>query len=337
MNMDHCPVEIVAHIFSLACTDDDSTSRSLSLVSRGFRAVSEPLQFRCLAISSYDKLKGITQHLSAKPPHLRQVKHLFIDVHPQGNSRRGSGVSSTVALVVELLNIVAPDLQSCTLCTQEHWSALLPLHLPALTELTLYTHLSAQSFTQSLQAPKLKFLHIACYSSFPSKLADCFTRIAPDLTHLRISGVSQDRDNGDLLEAVASLSPGSEAEPDVHSDPPATHNMSACAFPASLRTLVVAQAATRAIRFDSVYCLYTYLASQLERLGAEDTSGRLHVLKLAPYKRATMYWDFLAYDEQVLELREQWRSRLEGGCGCWNPKQVRVIPLTSRKPWLEVM
>lgn len=279
----------------------------------------------------------MTQHLNAKAPHHRQVEHLYINIISSNHSHGcQSTIRRTEELVVDLLKTIAPYLRTFTLCTLGYWSALVPLRLPALEELTLFTYLPAYSFTQSLEATHLKMLHIVSYSGLPSDLAGCISRIAPTLTHLRISSVSQDRDNGDLLQAVASLSPGSVAEPDV---PPATQHkaQSVCAFPASLQKLIVAQAATRAIRFDSVQCLYTYLASQLERLGAEDTSGRLHILKLAPYKRATGYWDSLTYDEQVLELKAHWRSRINGECGHWNPKQVRVIPLTVRKPWLDIM
>ncbi|KZT28813.1 hypothetical protein NEOLEDRAFT_1041506, partial [Neolentinus lepideus HHB14362 ss-1] len=49
--MNRCPLEIVAEILCLACTDGGATGCSLSLVSRAMSAVSNPFRFQSIALS----------------------------------------------------------------------------------------------------------------------------------------------------------------------------------------------------------------------------------------------------------------------------------------------
>ena len=64
--MDIFPVEIWHLIFSLACTGDGSTGRSLSLVSTRFRDISAPLKFQSIAITHWSQIIAFSQLLKRK-------------------------------------------------------------------------------------------------------------------------------------------------------------------------------------------------------------------------------------------------------------------------------
>ena len=335
--MDRCPVEIIDQIFALACVDEGRTSHALSLVSKHFHDIASPYRFQALSIHFIEDLVRILDVVSRRPPHMRRVKHLYLNIVICGWIP-----SKATTRIIQLLSLLSADLQTLSLFTLEHWVLIIPTELPALRELTLFAHINPPAFVGSLQAPRLERLHIAYYDSLPEGFAECISRIAPKLTHLRISNVSQDRQhgNGDLLNAIASFNPGSSLEPKYTfpiRDTPSRKAEYPYKFPPSLQKCIIAQAATRTIKYDSVQCLYTYLASQLERLGAEDTSGKLHILKLAPYKRATLYWDSSHYSDQWPEMRKEWEERIDGGDGCWNPREIRVIPRSVQRPWVEIM
>ncbi|KAI0052065.1 hypothetical protein FA95DRAFT_1554041 [Auriscalpium vulgare] len=88
--MNSCPPEIHAQIFSLACTDDGFTGRSLSHVSRYVRQASAPFQWQSLVISGARKTKKFAElldELSSRNPdpcdHIstlfpRPITHLFV-------------------------------------------------------------------------------------------------------------------------------------------------------------------------------------------------------------------------------------------------------------------
>ena len=61
------PVEIWQLIFSLACTDDGSTGRSLSLVSTHFRDISAPFKYQSIAITHWSKIIAFSQFFFKLP------------------------------------------------------------------------------------------------------------------------------------------------------------------------------------------------------------------------------------------------------------------------------
>ncbi|KAH8073379.1 hypothetical protein BXZ70DRAFT_747504 [Cristinia sonorae] len=320
--MDRCPVEIVDDIFSRACTDGGLTGCSLASVSKAFHAVSLPHRFQSISVHSAAQIDRLLQRLEDTPHELRRVKHLYVNL-PSIESISETRLPPTNACRIErILCLIASDLEMFALCSVENWESLLPVELPALRELTIYASVSASAFTHSLQAPRLERLHIASYHSLPDNIDACITRIAPKLTHLRINGVAQDRPNGNLVDALDVLSQNTPEN---------------FGFPKTLQQCIIAQAASRTLWYDNTQYLYTSVASQLERIGAEDTSGRLHVLKISPFKGATMYWDTSSFDHQAAEVKLNWLDRIAGGQGCWDPRHIRVIPKGKERPWEEAM
>jgi len=79
--MEDCPAEIWARIFSMACTDDGSTGRLLSRVSRYVRATSCEVRLQSIALVGHDQLHGFVNMLENTRPELRRVRHLCISHH----------------------------------------------------------------------------------------------------------------------------------------------------------------------------------------------------------------------------------------------------------------
>ena len=79
MNSNILPVEIWHLIFSLACTGDGSTGRSLSLVSTHFRDISAPFKYQSIAITHWSQIIAFSQIFCKLPA--SQKKTLFLFVH----------------------------------------------------------------------------------------------------------------------------------------------------------------------------------------------------------------------------------------------------------------
>jgi hypothetical protein len=79
MNSNVFPVEIWHLIFSLACIDDGSTGRSLSLVSTHFREISAPFKYQSIAITHWSQIIAFSQFFCKLPA--SQKKTLFLFVH----------------------------------------------------------------------------------------------------------------------------------------------------------------------------------------------------------------------------------------------------------------
>jgi hypothetical protein len=81
--MDHCPVEIHAHIFQLACTDGGYTGRALSLVSKYFHDVSKPTKYYSVSCHGFWQAIEFLRLITNLPPHHRIVCHLSVtDAYP---------------------------------------------------------------------------------------------------------------------------------------------------------------------------------------------------------------------------------------------------------------
>ncbi|KAJ7581487.1 hypothetical protein C8J56DRAFT_960157 [Mycena floridula] len=193
--MDQFPVEIWNAIFSLACMDDGTTGRSLSLVSKFVRESSKLVKLQSLAVVGYKQLLDLASLLEATEPSLRHVKYIFIS--PQS--------SRTTASDPKALNIQYASREAAynaferILCaissTVEVIHAffifyrefpLLPVSLPHLEELSLHGPLEgAPSIDTTVQFPALQHLHLASFCS-PAYLQQMIT-LTPALMHLRIS------------------------------------------------------------------------------------------------------------------------------------------------------
>jgi hypothetical protein len=76
--LDSLPVELCQRIFHYACTDDGTTGRSLSLVSKYIHDTSEPYKLQSISISGADNAARFVLALRRTLPHHRHVTHLHI-------------------------------------------------------------------------------------------------------------------------------------------------------------------------------------------------------------------------------------------------------------------
>ncbi|KAJ3473608.1 hypothetical protein NLI96_g12915 [Meripilus lineatus] len=78
--LDVFPDEIWAMIFKQACTDDGTTGRSLSLVSRYVSQVSRPMKYNSIALQGHKQIKRFLKHLLAHSnDDVPKVRHLLIN------------------------------------------------------------------------------------------------------------------------------------------------------------------------------------------------------------------------------------------------------------------
>lgn len=212
--MDRCPPEIHGRIFDLACSDDGTTGRSLSSVSRWFRTVSSPYQWQSLVIYGQNQVYNFSQSLrdADKPTarYRRRIYHLFIcDRAP----RMGSTPEADVQLlkhknaVHHILTYAAPTLDTLTyfstvsfLNGATYIATVLGISYPDLTELTIRgrcTPMQIRSLTSALDItpttlPNLQRLHLALpfhgfsYGNLDKTQALAHT-IAPHITHFRLT------------------------------------------------------------------------------------------------------------------------------------------------------
>jgi hypothetical protein len=79
--MDKFPVEIWHLIFSLACTDDGFTGRSLSLASTHLREISAPFKYQSIAITHWSQIIAFSQLFCKLPASQKKTVALFVH-HP---------------------------------------------------------------------------------------------------------------------------------------------------------------------------------------------------------------------------------------------------------------
>ncbi|KAF8621294.1 hypothetical protein AX15_007892 [Amanita polypyramis BW_CC] len=193
--MNTWPVELISYVFELACTGDGQTVRALSLTSKQFLEIARPYLYQSLVLSTRGHLITLLNRLKNIPSHLRRIRHLFLA--PRHDLHSHHHCDSDALLVTKLLRIAAEHLQSLTLITPcPHRGTLLLSYLfrisfPQLEELSI-AGLYAFSF-QSGNFPHLRRLHFAAGNRNPSGLFQfgALDKAFPELTHLRVSGISR--------------------------------------------------------------------------------------------------------------------------------------------------
>ena len=89
-----CPLEVLGYILSLAFTDDGSTARSLSVVSRHIYEVSKFYRFQSVACRNAAQTLAFAAVLEKTPPNLRVVRNgssrilIMMNSHPRVLQRR---------------------------------------------------------------------------------------------------------------------------------------------------------------------------------------------------------------------------------------------------------
>ncbi|KAK7438452.1 hypothetical protein VKT23_018065 [Stygiomarasmius scandens] len=197
--MDELPIEIVTLIFSYACLDNGYTGRSLSLVSKSIRDLSQHFKLQSISIIGYNQLQSFASLLAETPPSFRRVRFLFIAAHARNTAEDPRVLDSeyqrkedaykayervlwSVRDTVEMLHVFFIFYRSFLL---------VPVDLPVLTELALHGRMDMDGPTgikihNGLRLPALKHLYIT--SPFPPRhITSGLTVLTPALEHLRLS------------------------------------------------------------------------------------------------------------------------------------------------------
>lgn len=200
--MDSLPVELHSQIFELACTDDGTTARSLSRVSRYVREVSQPFLLQSVAVSGLGSLNELIKVLESLPARRRRVRHLFLsDWTPkQAEEMAVSADEASMeryeverTAIMRVLDLVAPSVESlCLVASCPFNSTPVIAHLFSL-QLPLLESLSVSGFYPFLHQanmPKLERLHLTGNRNPHGMLGTgVFASGCPQLTHLKISGL----------------------------------------------------------------------------------------------------------------------------------------------------
>ena len=188
----HMPPEILAHIFSFACTDDGSTYRALSLVSHTCRALVTPYRFQSLVLSSPEQIQRVAIELkkwksTGSSGHMSAVRYLFVsDSRPQGPlpeqdiesaSRRSTPQSFDLGKtdLAYILSIAASTLSSLVIDASHS----------VFSSTSLFAHLF------SLRLPQLLDLEIVGFYPYPhahAHAAETDIPPMPNLTRLSLAG-----------------------------------------------------------------------------------------------------------------------------------------------------
>jgi len=213
-------MEIWNQIFTLACTDNGFTGRSLSLVSRYIHKTSKSAKLQSLSVTKPQQIHALARLIAETPPKYRRVRYLFIaspvpdddeNDDREAESEEEESITSAVDVAEEvlaafqhILEALAPNLTTLHVHFPFHRKSLfLPTTatFPSLVELTLYGPYSDYDNSSSPTSednsiklpslsnrpplfPSLRRLHLA---DCDRDMTGCFGRIAsvaPSLTHL---------------------------------------------------------------------------------------------------------------------------------------------------------
>ncbi|TCD66079.1 hypothetical protein EIP91_001837 [Steccherinum ochraceum] len=206
------PVELLANILTLACTDGGRTGCSLSLVSKHFResCCNSGADLSSAVVRGQFKLNAFLTMLRRRQIKNRKIKSLFLFHRTPNDSLEKEDVASQQGTLAELTfpavtelnlsdstSLMQAILESISQFHLEILSiststegpqpvfSILPVAFPILGELTVRGALCPKSFTQSKPAPSLRRLYVQHYHQLPEDFGGELTRLFPNLTHLR--------------------------------------------------------------------------------------------------------------------------------------------------------
>ncbi|KAH8101091.1 hypothetical protein BXZ70DRAFT_108047 [Cristinia sonorae] len=207
------PSEILTAIFSSACTDTGETGRQLNLVCKAFRdlctATGVDLQYA--SVRGVRRMQRFLQVLGGRDKTLRKVRSLMLVERgwlERNEEAQTPDTAVLVPLVHEILQAISADHLEVLSVYFPFWNCpshvpvLIPVHLPQLLHLSVSGPYDNGSFVSSATAPKLMRLHIFNIARLPTNFGDHLARIAPCLTHLKVSNIdSPDPDLGRICKS----------------------------------------------------------------------------------------------------------------------------------------
>ncbi|KAK7685412.1 hypothetical protein QCA50_011275 [Cerrena zonata] len=325
------PAELLLDIFTLACVDTGFTGCSLRGVSQHFRVLctQSGVDVHTVALCGVKKMKSFQAMLKERK-------------QDSSSTELSSQVLQSIS--PRELRILSVDLPSWR--PENGANPLFRQPFPFLTDLTLRCGLDVPFFNVFHPCPNLQRLHIASHKQLPNTFGASISRIAPDLKHLRLSGVDGPTKSGNLhqvLQAYTSSSPSSHPIITDISDPlKADHEL-----PASVNKLIIGFDTcfqfTHPIHSSRRQMNYLQNAQAIHQL-AEDYRSRGHKetttsngerpvagrgerpIKLAQRKLLLVHPTppMRPYDDveevakaNFAKLRAEWEDRVQGGEAGW--------------------
>ncbi|KAM5543496.1 hypothetical protein V8D89_002747 [Ganoderma adspersum] len=298
--MDACPNEILSLIFAETCTDDGLTGRSLSLVSRRIRDASRRYALQSVALHGSHQLFAFASLLDkANPEDRGTLRHLYITdrrrawveylpgqdrdawffqyIHEQPHMSRSTRKHSFSA-ILRILTTVAPTLETLTLLLFDRYTEQPLSHptvsLPKLRELTVHgsslTHTGMQAESEFVQCLALRRLHVIQDFELRGSMPKAVARLAPLLTHLRISRLVTNRiSSGDLVHGLEHM---------LQQD-----DLASTGFPPTLQCVLIQMLQQgphdQAGQGGAVRVLASVMAQLLKHVAMRDVRGRIVLLK----------------------------------------------------------
>ncbi|THH26800.1 hypothetical protein EUX98_g7381 [Antrodiella citrinella] len=328
--MDRLPVELLLDIFSYACTDGGYTGCSLSSVSKRIRTTSEHVRYQSLAVYGARHIRTLSFRLTSSGPDsgLRKVHHLLLSdrsleaaAEPAPYSDREGTGAELVSNITFILTAIAPHLETLLLIlttlrkptalslsvlsflSDLPFVPLIPTNLPFLRELAVASPLFPMSFPLSNKALRLERLHIATHTELPATLGASLRKVAPNLTHFRVSSLRGRTDGGGLLDMLKLFITGSASPSGSKHIPP------------NLQRVIITPKPTTRSRGEGR--VFGTLARDLEQLCQKDALGRVLVLRTADCLKEDDEHEKLLYEARYRRLRADWEDRILGEQGCW--------------------
>ncbi|KAJ6594403.1 hypothetical protein B0H19DRAFT_1095356, partial [Mycena capillaripes] len=197
--METIPPEIWTEIFSFACTDDGSTGRALSTVSRAVHIICKPLKYQSICVLRPDQLLKLLGVLFALAPETRKVRYLFVaslDECERGDHSAESGrefhVDSKMDVIehalFEILHLISHSLEALHIHRTRIYrpSVLLDMELPVLSDLTLHGPFKSTNLPSAVLFPSLRRIHIHHFVHHPTRFLEQIIHAAPLMTHLHV-------------------------------------------------------------------------------------------------------------------------------------------------------
>ncbi|KAH9854828.1 hypothetical protein C2E23DRAFT_725335 [Lenzites betulinus] len=351
--MDTLPLEILQHIFELACTDGGFTGCSLSLSSKAIRAAAHLARFHSVVLnaSNPQRLESFlsTYREQSELQHgaRLRVKHLYVTLSIEPAPIAGSQLADVPEsswwfpqATQALFRAVSEDVASLAIQVYPGGSHRVAFSctFPCLRELAVFGVLSPDALfggpADSPLFPQLRRLHVVDTSVlFPAyrrlSLTPWFQH-APRMSHLRVSnlkhlarniptelaeqlGVPLAEDTGTAEEQ------GQVAWPDSDDCPPRAHP--------HLRgiTLRLYSPPPVAAFGGRIYRSYHAYQGRLKRLASYPAYVGLKIDVLEPPKESGMcsFWS--------RTMRAEWIDRIDGGLGGWEAdEEAREVVRDSK-------
>lgn len=190
------PPEIWAKIFSYACTDTGRTGRSISLTSRAFSQICEPIRLQSVAVFGGCNIMSFRSSLHKLPARLRRVRYLLLSRKRPTSLTVDATLEEAIRAVIHLVSDTVEVLELDMRGLQYSINAP-PLCFPRLTDLAsdgTYPPLDSPKFPRSADVahyPQLRRWHITDSMHYweIGQLFEDISNCVPALTHLRLSQV----------------------------------------------------------------------------------------------------------------------------------------------------